>query len=73
MSANPSPDVLQFPARTPAQLAAESSDRILRETSTGWVEHFAVHGNEQVSEGIYRFLCRVKLKMERERGFGGKK
>jgi hypothetical protein len=72
MSANPSPDVIQFPVRTNAELAAESSDRLLRETSTGWVEHFALYGNQETAEGVYRFVCRVKLRMERERGFGKK-
>lgn len=72
MSAHPSPDVIQFPARTPAELAAQSSDRLLRENAVGWVEHFAIHGDAEASEAIYRFLTRVKLKMERERGFGKK-
>lgn len=71
MSAHSS-EVIQFPAPSTAELAAQNSDRLLRENAVGWVEHFAMYGDEEESEAVYRFLCRAKLKMERERGFGKK-
>lgn len=60
-------------ARTKLRESAEqSSDRLLRENAAGWLEHFAMHAEGDTAEGIYRFLCRVKGQMERERGFGRK-
>jgi hypothetical protein len=72
MSANPSPDVIQFPARTPAQLAAESSDRILLRTSMDWVLHFARFADRDTAHGMHRQLRNVVEDLERQHGFGKK-
>jgi hypothetical protein len=73
LSANPSPDVIQFPVRTNAELAAESSDRILLRTSMDWVLHFATFANRDTAHGMHRQLKNLVEDLERRHGFGVKK
>lgn len=65
------PNIASFP-RCSTESAAQSSDRLLKENAVGWVEHFVIHGDDETAEGLYRFVCRMKARLERERGFGKK-